>query len=57
MPAPAPLRSQFNAERAVRVAQIASNTVVSSVGTFPVGPDSNSAARRRRLHRAQRPFS
>jgi hypothetical protein len=55
--APAPLRSQFSALRGWRAAVIASNTPVSSAAMVPVPADSSSRARRRRLHRAQRPFS
>jgi hypothetical protein len=51
------LRSQFSALRGWRAAVIASNTPLSCAGMIPVPADSSSRARRRREHRAQRPFS
>jgi hypothetical protein len=51
------LRSQFSALRGWRAAVTASNTALSSTAMVPVPADSSSRVRRRRLHRAQRPFS
>ena len=57
MAAPALVRSQFSADFGVRAALIASSTAARVAGTFPVPAESSIAARRRRLHRAQRCFS
>ena len=57
MPAPPPVRSQFSAAAGVRAAPIASSNAVRTAGTSPLPAESSIAARRRRLHRAQRCFS